>query len=1079
MFPSLDLKEIEKYFLKKIYERGLLIFNDNKVIEIGDIEEQNILFGKVKGTNNNIYIVRIYYKNDKITDAICTCAYAKWCKHTAAVLIYHSLVKDTNVILNKDYSENEKFKSEVKESIYKIKNRGSVFSFLNSFKSLKDKKDKEKIFYPIYYLSFDGIKQKWKILPGMYSLRKNGRPTKIKNYDSNYEITSFLDSKIDKLFKNLIEYKFSSLYYLENIIDDILILNIPIFFFKASISDGPINFNLIKEIHIDFRVKRLDLENGFFYFGSLISLVINNDEIINFSGISEENFIFTDEILLVIQEHKNLVAYLKDKKNKDIFLFLKKVKKFYNFSITDINKIRDIIKERKWEEKIKLDFNQEVITVIENYNTIPILDVNDEFYLSANKDAILAQLIFKYEEQEIDINSQHLYVNSKPVKTLDLKLYKRNLALEVHYKNILFNILGNVIEEVEYNFFHRVVKYLIKTNFQNFLREYGEKLISEGFEIRYNGEVTTYSRGTLFISITSDIDWLRGKLKYEEDNMVTDIVLELNSLLEGKIFVNQKIIYLTKENIDLLRKLCNEGMDNYGNIKISKLDFSLIRDLSTIIENKDIWYVQQAEKILKSIEDFSGIENIVIPQSFKGNLREYQQLGVNWLNFLYTYNLNGCLADDMGLGKTVQTIAFLSFLFDKKEIEFVLIVAPVSTLINWQIEFNRFAPDLRLMIHQGSVRKKDRKDFEIYQIIITSYHTLRNDIEIFKDMNFDYLILDESQNIKNHTSLIFRTVKIIKSLHRLALSGTPIENHTMELWSLMHFLNPGLLGTAKEFKKKYAIPIERDNSKEKALRLANIVLPFILRRNKKDVLKDLPDKEEIIYYCEMQEDQRKVYEAVLTYYRTKVFLSINENGLENSMICILEGLLRLRQVALFASLIDKSYSNITSCKFDSFTEVLEDILRENHKVLIFSQFVEVLKILENFVKEKEFKYCYLDGSTIKRENEIFKFQRDDEVKIFLLSLKAGGVGINLTKADYVIIFDPWWNPAVESQAIDRCYRIGQLNKVIAYKFIVKDTIEEKIILLQEKKKNLFKDLISEDSSFLSHLSKDDIIALFE
>jgi SNF2 family DNA or RNA helicase len=325
--------------------------------------------------------------------------------------------------------------------------------------------------------------------------------------------------------------------------------------------------------------------------------------------------------------------------------------------------------------------------------------------------------------------------------------------------------------------------------------------------------------------------------------------------------------------------------------------------------------------------------------------------------------------------------------------------------------------------------------------------------------------------------MIFKTIKILKSSHRLALTGTPIENNVMELWSMMHFLNHNLLGGPTEFKKKYARPIESDKDQKLLEKLRNTVYPFILRRKKEDVEKDLPKKEEIILYLEMEEKQKRFYENLCRFFNKKINVSLNARGVSKSMIRVLEALLRLRQAALAPELLSPKYSKIPSSKLLTLEKMIVEIVREDHKILIFSQFVKILKMIEVFVKEKGIKYSYLDGSTKDRNGQINEFQNNKEVKIFLISLKAGGVGINLTAADYVFLFDPWWNPAVENQAIDRSHRIGQKRNVMVYKMYVKNTIEEKIMKLQESKRNIADQLISTDKSLIKSLSREDILGL--
>jgi non-specific serine/threonine protein kinase len=378
----------------------------------------------------------------------------------------------------------------------------------------------------------------------------------------------------------------------------------------------------------------------------------------------------------------------------------------------------------------------------------------------------------------------------------------------------------------------------------------------------------------------------------------------------------------------------------------------------------------------------------------------------------------------------------------------------------------------------GSARIKDAARLYEYDLIITSYQTMSRDIGLFASMDFHYLILDEAQYIKNSASQTFKAVRSIHAGTRLSLTGTPVENRSHELWSQMDFLNPGLLGSSQDFQNRFARAIEVNKDLKAAETLRKKTSPFILRRKKEDVAPELPDKEEIIFYTEMGPGQWKLYDSIRKQYRSNLKKTLVKNSVGGSLFEILEGLLRLRQAALMPSLIDKKFTRVESCKFEALKEMVSEIISEDHKVLIFSQFVKVLDQLREHFDEKKVDYSYIDGSTRKRAEEIKRFQEDEKRKLFLLSLKAGGVGINLTAADYVIIFDPWWNPAVEAQAIDRSHRIGQTRRVIAYKYIVKNTIEEKMLELQNKKKKLVDDIISDESTLLTSLSRDEIMDLF-
>jgi len=607
-------------------------------------------------------------------------------------------------------------------------------------------------------------------------------------------------------------------------------------------------------------------------------------------------------------------------------------------------------------------------------------------------------------------------------------------------------------------------------------------LIDEGFEIRFKDKNKRISkaRGNLsFKIINSNIDWLEVETDFlDADNVNEKILINFNDIKNGIIETHKGYIIINENDIELITKLIKYGLKSDGSLKISKYNLYLINELfDKIISNKNSETTEITE-VYKKLNNFESINKTDLPVKFYCTLRDYQKSGFYWLYFLYNYNINGCLADDMGLGKTIQTLCLLQKLKEEGNISLNLLIAPVITLSNWELEINKFANQLNYVIHHGANRMNEGEKLLNYDLIITSYHTLKRDIEIFSRLNFNYIILDEAQYIKNSFSQVFKTVKILKSRHRLSLTGTPIENNTLELWSQMEFLNPNLLGNIKNFKTRYTIPIESKNDIQTKEELKKIIYPFILRRKKQDVAKDLPEKEEIILFLEMKNDQRNIYLKAKNYYRMKINQIIDSNGIKRSGIHIIDALLRLRQIALFPGIAKEDFQNISSCKIDQLKIMLEEIISENHKVLIFSQFVKLLKIIQDYLNFKEYNYSYIDGTIKHRERVIKDFQEKEDNKIFLLSLKAGGVGINLTSADYVIIFDPWWNPAMENQAIDRAHRIGQTKKVIIYKYIVKNTIEEKILLLQERKKNLINDLITDDGSLLKLINKDDIMMLF-
>ncbi|MCC5946234.1 MAG: DEAD/DEAH box helicase [Bernardetiaceae bacterium] len=514
--------------------------------------------------------------------------------------------------------------------------------------------------------------------------------------------------------------------------------------------------------------------------------------------------------------------------------------------------------------------------------------------------------------------------------------------------------------------------------------------------------------------------------------------------------------------------------DKNGSLKLKKYYIGLVQDL----ESHSLAQVRYSEKFDK-LRKVDTEKDYVIPEGFKGDLRPYQKAGYNWMRFLQEASFSGCLADDMGLGKTVQTLALLQAQKEQKDNKKTsLLVLPTSLLYNWQLEAQKFAPLLNIKLYTGTDRNRKISYFKHYDLVLTSYGIARIDVDILKQFEFNYIILDESQAIKNPNSSTAKALKQLNADYRLALTGTPVENSSLDLWSQMSFLNPGLLGGQTFFKKHFQVPIEKKQDSSKKQQLLRLIKPFILRRTKSQVASDLPPKVEQIQYCTMSEAQEKYYEKAKSYYRNQILEAIEMHGRNKSQIILLQGLSKLRQIANHPAMVDETYEE-DSGKMNELLEMLDAILTENHKILIFSQFVKHLKIVKKALKQRNIKFAYLDGSTTDRQAEVKQFQENPEITVFLLSIKAGGVGLNLTAADYVFVLDPWWNPAVEAQAIDRAHRIGQDKKVFIYKFITQNTVEEKILKLQVQKKQLAEELITVEESFVKSLSSQDIDELFK
>lgn len=494
----------------------------------------------------------------------------------------------------------------------------------------------------------------------------------------------------------------------------------------------------------------------------------------------------------------------------------------------------------------------------------------------------------------------------------------------------------------------------------------------------------------------------------------------------------------------------------------------------------------KVRSLSKKVSSFENIKPVESSKNFKGKLRPYQIDGLSWLSFLHLYEFSGILADEMGLGKTVQTLALLQLLKDSRSKKYsyvgpALIVAPTSVITNWMLEAERFSPKLKVLLLHGPQRKTKFKDIKDQDLVITSYALLRIDRYELEKHHFSYVILDEAQNIKNPQAATTRAAKAIKSNFRLALSGTPTENRPVELWSIFDFLMPGYLGSYDFFRSHIEKPILESGPGVAVAKFLNSkTKPFILRRLKKDVEKDMPPKTESVLRVPMTDSQKSIYAQILEEVRPKVFEAVKARGISGASVSILAALLRLRQVCNHPNSIEafKGLSGYDSGKLIALKELVVEALEAGRKILLFSQFREMLSIIKEWLNEKEVNYLYLDGQTSNRQELVNKFNEDESIQLFLMSLKAGGTGINLTAADTVIIYDPWWNPAVESQAVDRAHRIGQKKAVSVYRLVTEDSIEQKIMELKSKKSQIVDALIDENGLSTLKLTKDDLESFF-
>lgn len=596
-----------------------------------------------------------------------------------------------------------------------------------------------------------------------------------------------------------------------------------------------------------------------------------------------------------------------------------------------------------------------------------------------------------------------------------------------------------------------------------------EKMKLMGFKVFGANDLKSFkynmNKPVISIGLKSDIDWFDLELQISFGNQKVDLKELQKSYIKKSNFValSDGTVGILPE--DWLQKFGNyfkAGEIKKNSIQISNYQFGIIDELYHEVESKPSFLKELFEK-KQRLQHLSEIANVASPKGLQVKLRDYQQHGLNWLVFLHQNQLGGCLADDMGLGKTLQTIAFLQYLKTTQKAKTPsLIIAPTSLIFNWINEIEKFCPTLKVLPFVGSGRATSTAEFKKYNIVISTYGSLLNDIEFLKDYVFNYVILDESQAIKNPNSKRYKAVRLLQSFNKLTLTGTPIENNTFDLYAQLNFLNPGLLGSMSHFKSQFSDTIDKEKDVESSVLLSKIIAPFVLRRTKEQVAKELPDKTESVIYCDMSKEQRKVYEAFKDKYKDYLLNKIDENGVAKSQMYILEGLTKLRQICNSTELIndDVDYGN-----YSAKLEILIETIKEktgNHKILVFSQFVKMLQIVRKRLDDEQITYEYLDGQTQNRQQNVNNFQTNSSVRVFLISLKAGGTGLNLTEADYVFIIDPWWNPALENQAIDRCYRIGQTKQVMAYRMICRDTIEEKIVSLQTKKKAVASSIISID-----------------
>ena len=597
------------------------------------------------------------------------------------------------------------------------------------------------------------------------------------------------------------------------------------------------------------------------------------------------------------------------------------------------------------------------------------------------------------------------------------------------------------------------------------------QLVNEDWQVQADGKQVRQS-GELHFRIQSGIDWfeLHADVQFEGRSVSFPELLSALARGDGTIRLDDGSLGIIPEEwMQRFGLLAGLGVAEDEHVRFSQTQVALLDAL--LVAQPSVDYDDKFEELRQKFRSFDGVEASDEPKGFHGTLRGYQKEGLGWLEFLQDFRFGGCLADDMGLGKTIQMLAVFQDRFERlKQRKPSLVVVPKSLIFNWIQECERFAPKLKVLEYTGLDRAKYRSKFDKYDLVLTTYGTLRRDIVNLKDVAFDYVALDEAQTIKNSGSQVAKAARLLQAEHRVALSGTPIENHLGDLWSIFEFLNPGMLGRSAVF-KTYANDFQDQESQRL---LSQGLRPFILRRTKKQVASELPDKVEQTIHCDMPDEQRQQYNELRDHYRESLLGMVEEQGLAKSKMHVLEALLRLRQASCHPGLLNQDLRGNSSAKLDVLCPHLEELIDEGHKSLVFSQFTSMLSIVREHLDKRGIVYEYLDGQTRNRKQHVERFQSDPECAVFLISLKAGGLGLNLTAADYVFILDPWWNPAVEAQAIDRAHRVGQTRQVFAYRLICRDTVEEKIAELQSQKRSLADAILEADKNLIKDLSVDDL-----
>jgi non-specific serine/threonine protein kinase len=1043
---TINIKELRERVPEIIFKQGLDYYKQGRV-KITNRDHTSVI-ASVQGTN--LYIVRLTV-DARLFESVCTCPHNYICKHAVAVAlaVIEDHVRDSELVLDSNWREyfekqiaiqrvNSEFSQEVRwKLIY-------VIHVLENYWNLKPIK---------VYMKKDGTYGRLQE-PSYSELSKQN----VFNTSSDLIVISYLER---------LQSQQSNTYYRGRLEASYL---------NFGLDAGEI-FNLLRNSEIHLKNEDGSIGQRIRYGKKSWRLVFRLEE--NNSHYSFHPYFLRDQEQIRVDRHIKILT------TRPIWFYKDGELHTANFPF-DYSYVKSFS-----EEEMKISFSKDeyqlfisdflaklpIFPYLEFPEGIAVQELTQvtgkRIYLEEMDEQLVVSLSILYNNVEVSFNQNNEQFLHYDKKTNHIIRIRRRREVEEKIRDEV--VASNIIEDTPGLFYANYEAAL------DWLFDGLPKLVQTGFEVMGEESLVRFKvrrrQPTISTSFSSETDWFDLHLEIDFDGISLTLAELKKALQKQKRYVRLRdgsIARLPERLIQKFQYLIEFGQTNEKSIRLRDHHLSFVDRLLTESEHKQ--YDEISQMKLKKLDGFSKIKNYNLPKNLKGELRDYQRAGFNWLNFLKEFSFGGVLADDMGLGKTVQTLALVQNEINKNKIP-VLIVAPTSVLFNWQREIEKFTPGIDYILHYGTKRTRDVRRLRKKPLILTTYGHLRRDISFLSEIDFHYVVLDESQNIKNPQSDTAQAARNLLAKNRLALTGTPIENNTMELWSQFSFLSPGLLGNQNFFKDNFMRPIEKEQNNDVATTLKRLIFPFILRRTKEEVVKELPPKVENVIFSPMSEAQQKIYDQIRDTFRNTIISEIQSKGLDKTKMRILEGLTKLRQVSCHPLLVDATFQD-ESGKFEALKLMIDEIISENHKVLVFSQFVRMLTIVREYLEEQAIDYAYLDGSTRDRAAVVDKFQDEKDVRIFLISLKAGGFGLNLTAADYVIHYDPWWNPAVEMQASDRAHRIGQTKKVFTYKLIAKDSVEEKILALQQHKKELVKQIITTEGGFFKSLTKNDILNLF-